>query len=66
LHFFYGKASEGLGEKILSFANIQKNPVLLVLNIPEGQKTISEDATAFETFASAFLGGSTANVGLKD
>jgi len=66
LLFFHGKTSSTLANRILSFANLPtEGPLLFILNIPEGNKSISKNPTDFENFASEFVSGSLDFVGLK-
>eukprot|EP01125_Pyxidicula_operculata_P001227 TRINITY_DN11157_c0_g1_i1.p1 TRINITY_DN11157_c0_g1~~TRINITY_DN11157_c0_g1_i1.p1 ORF type:complete len:411 (+),score=121.16 TRINITY_DN11157_c0_g1_i1:55-1287(+) len=68
LHFFYG-SSEGMGGRVKSFANLSGDPLLMVLNIPEGSKVLHKggvDEADIRSFVDDFVAGKLESVGLKN
>jgi len=71
LIFLYGK-SGGLVDRVKQFTNITSDKALLVLNIPEANKAVSDanpvtfDETVFRAFVDKFVAGSLPTKGVKD
>lgn len=66
LLFFYGSPSDGVGERVLNFTGVNKKPVLMILNLPKGNKFVSTETNNFGSFVFEFLSGSLTPKGIKE